>query len=82
VLGEGVGRVGFELSQQPRPEWSDLVGWWARPRGLGQVAGFPTTLEPPFDGPERDQELLGDLSAGHSTVHGVNDADPEILGIG
>ena len=82
MLGEGVGGVGFQLGQQSRPEWSDLVGWWSRPRGLGQVARFPATLKPPFDGAERDHELLGDRGPGHPTVHGVNDADPEILGIG
>ena len=75
-------RVGLELGQQPRPERSDLVGGWSRARGLGQVTGLAAALEPALDGAERDQELLGDLGPGHPTVHGVDHADPEILGIG
>jgi hypothetical protein len=39
-------------------------------------------LQPPFDGAERNHELLGDLGPGYATIHGVDDADPEILGIG
>ena len=79
---EGVGRVGCELGQQLRPQRSHLGGWWTRPRRLGQVARLATALEPAFDGPRRDQELLGDCGPGHSPVHGVNDSDPEILGRG
>ena len=79
---EGVGRVGFELDQQTRPERSHLGGWWAQSWRFGQVAGLPPSLEPAFDGPERDQELLGDFGPGHAAIHGVNNADPEILGIG
>ena len=82
VFLKGVGRVGLELGQQTRPERSDLVGWWPRPRGLGQITGLPAALEPPLDGAERDHELLGDLGPRHTPVHGVNDSDPEILGIG
>jgi hypothetical protein len=82
VFFEGVSRVGLELSEKARPEWSNLVGWWSRPRGLGQVTGVPAALEPPFDGPERDHELVGDLSTRHPTVDRVDDPDPEILGIG
>jgi hypothetical protein len=82
VLGEGVGRVRFELRQETRPERSDFVGGWSRPRRLGQIAGLPATLEPAFDGAERDQELLSDLGPGHPTVHGIDDSDPEILRIG
>lgn len=81
VLGEGVGRVGFELRQQTRSERSHLGGWWAGPRRLGQIAGLATALEPALEGPERDQELVGDLGTGHTTIDGVNDSDPEILGI-
>src|SRR5215213_10925908 len=61
VFLEGVGRVGLELGQQTRAERSDLVGRWSRSWGLRQVAGLAATLEPPFDGPERDHKLVGDL---------------------
>jgi hypothetical protein len=79
---EGVGRVRFKLGQQTCPERSHFGGWWAQSRRFGQVAGLPPPLEPAFDGPERHQELLGDFGPGHATIHGVNDSDPEILGIG
>jgi hypothetical protein len=82
VLFEGIRGMGFELDQQTRPERPDLVGWWPRPRGLGEIAGLPAALEPPLDGPERHQELVGDLGPGYAAIHGVKDSDPEILRIG